>query len=821
MHQQFRLATTLLALMLITLIASTGNDIGPRAQAAQQGGAVAATPSTQNLFRQYCVGCHNERMKGSFGNLSLENLDPANVAGHVETFEKVVRKLRKGQMPPEGRPRPDAATFEQFMVSLETALDAHAARQPNPGRVVSRRLNRAEYVNAVYDLIGLEVNGTELLPSDMAGFGFDNNADVLSITPALMARYITAATKISRVAMATPDNRAATNRYKVEIGTLQDARMGEEMPFAAFGGLAVKHTFPLDGDYAFQLRLNRDQDGLIVGIMAENVIELRVDRALVKRFTIGGEFKEPDPGQLIAVPEDDLFGAKVHKHYISADDVLTVRMPMKAGTRTVTAAFVESEPIPGREPGRGVNNVIGGGGAAAIDTMSIAGPFNPSTNAETPSRLKILSCKPATARDEEPCARKIFTELTRRAYRGFANATDVDQLLAIYKQGRAARDFDTGIARALEALLSSPKFVLRVEEERPTSQSAAYRLSDLELASRLSFFLWKSIPDDELLGVAAKGQLSKRDVLSAQVRRMLADERSTRFLNDFSGQWLEVRNLGSQQPALQFRFDPTLREAMARETELFFQSQVRDDRPIPELLRANYTFLNERLAEHYGIRGVFGSHFRRVNLSNEDRFGLLGQGSVLTVTSYNDRTSVVRRGYWILDVLLGAAPPPPPPNVPPLKENDPKAKPAALRERMEQHRNNAVCASCHAQMDPLGFALEHYDAVGRYRETDGGAKIDSDITFQGAKVTTPKEFREALLGVGDEVVRTVSEKMLIYGLGRGLSHHDAPVVRQLVRSLRQNDYKWTTLIEGIIQSDPFQMRGAGSESAGATTGAAQ
>ena len=815
MRKQFRFATLLGTAALIAL----AGGINERAVTAQQGGTVATTPSGPNVFRQYCVGCHNERMKGSFGNLSLENLDPANVTGHVETFEKIVRKLRKGQMPPEGRPRPDAATFEQFIASLESSLDAHAARQPNPGRVVSRRLNRAEYVNAVYDLIGLEVNGAELLPSDMAGFGFDNNADVLSITPALMARYITAATKISRVALATPDNRAATTRYKVEIGTLQDARMNEDMPFAAFGGLAVKHTFPLDGDYAFQLRLNRDQDGLIVGIMAENVIELRVDRALVKRFTIGGEYKEPDPGQLIAVPEDDVFGAQVHKHYISADDVLTVRVPMKAGTRTVTAAFVESEPIPGREPGRGVNNVIGGGGAAAIDTLSVAGPFNPSTNAETPSRQKVLICKPATARDEEPCARRILTGLTRRAYRGFASPGDVDQLLEIYRQGRSARDFDTGIARGLEALLSSPKFVLRVEEERAAAQ--AYRLSDLELASRLSFFLWRSIPDDELLGLAAKAQLSKRDVLAAQVRRMLADDRSTRFLNDFSGQWLEVRNLSSQQPALQFRFDPTLRDAMARETELFFQSQVREDRPIQELLRANYTFLNERLAGHYGIKGVFGSHFRRVNLSNEDRFGLLGQGSVLTVTSYNDRTSVVRRGYWILDVLLGAAPPPPPPNVPPLKENDPKEKPAALRARMEQHRNNAVCASCHAQMDPLGFALEHYDAVGRYRETDSGAKIDSDIVFHGTKVTSPKEFRDALLGVGDEVVRTVSEKMLIYALGRGLAAHDATVVRQLVRSLRQNDYKWTTLIEGIIHSDPFQMRGVGSQSAGATTAGAQ
>ena len=771
--------------------------------------AGVVAPPSPAVFQQYCVGCHNERMKASFGNLSLEGLDPSIVAGHVETLEHVVRKLRKGQMPPLGRPRPDAATLEAFVSSLESALDRASEEAPNPGRVISRRLNRVEYVNAVFDLLGLEVNGSELLPSDMAGFGFDNNADVLSITPGLMSRYIIAATKISRVALATPDNRAATTRYKVEIGTRQDARMGEEMSFATFGGIGVKHTFPLDGEYAFQLRLVRDQDGLINGITAEHLIELRVDRELVKRFTIGGEYKEPDGGQLIAVPEDDELGKKVHNYYIGADDALTVRLPVRAGTRTVTAAFVESEPIPAQR-GRGgaAGGIAGGGGSAALDLMSIAGPFNAAKTADTPTRRKILTCRPATARDEEPCARQILSTLTRRAYRGFSTATDADDLLAIYRKGRATGDFETGLERALEALLSSPKFVLRVEQDQAAPQSAVYRLTDLELASRLSFFLWRSIPDDELLQVAERRQLSDRRVLLQQVRRMLADDRSRRFLDDFAGQWLEVRNLSAQQPAQQFQFDPTLRDAMLRETELFFESQVREDRPIQDLLRANYTFLNERLAEHYGIAGVFGSHFRRVTLTDENRFGLLGQASVLTVTSYNDRTSVVRRGYWILDALLGAPPPPPPPNVPPLKENTPGAKPAALRERMEQHRNNAVCASCHSQMDPLGFALEHYDAVGRFRQTDGGAAIDATITFHGAAVSDPKAFREALLGQGDEVVRTVVEKLLTYALGRGLTYHDAPTVRQLVRSLGQNEYRWSTLLLGIVQSDPFQMRSA-------------
>ena len=786
-------------------VAAPTSRVAMTTHAQQQGANAVATPPPPTVFRQYCVGCHNDRMKSNYGNLSLESLDVRDVSAHMETLEKVVRKLRKGQMPPEGRPRPDVATVEAFVSSLETALDRAAGQEPNPGRVVTRRLNRVEYVNAVYDLLGLEVNGSELLPSDMAGFGFDNNADVLSITPALMARYITAATKISRVALATPNNRAATSIYKVEIGTRQDARMGEEMGFATFGGLAVKHTFPLDGEYVFQMRLERDQDGLINGITAEHVIELRVNRELVKRFNIGGEYKEPDGGQLIAVPEDDVLGMKVHKYYISADDALTVRIPVKAGTRTVTAAFVESEPIPGPR-GRGGRT----GGGAALDMMSISGPFNATKTVDTPSRQKIFICKPTNARDEEPCARRILTTLVRRAYRGPAVEADVDQLLAIYRKGRAARDFDTGLERALEALLSSPKFLLRVEQDRSGPGSTAYRLTDLELASRLSFFLWKSIPDDELLQIAERRQLNDPKVLTKQVRRMLADERSLRFLNDFSGQWLEVRNISSQQPAQQFQFDPTLRDAMARETELFFQSQVRDDRPIQDLLRANYTFLNERLAQHYGISGIYGSHFRRVTLTDEDRFGLLGQASILTITSNADRTSVVKRGYWILDVLLGAPPPPPPPalKIPPLKENDPRSKPTALRERMEQHRNSPVCASCHSQMDPLGFALEHYDAVGRLRETDGGAVIDSQITFRGTTVSSPKAFREALLSQGDEVARTVSEKLLIYALGRGLTYHDAPVVRQLLRTLRQNEYRWSSLLLGIVQSSPFQMRSA-------------
>jgi mono/diheme cytochrome c family protein len=798
------MSKALIAVVVVGLAGIRGTAGRPHAQQRPVTASAAATAPSATFFREYCVGCHNEQMKGGRGNLALDAVDVTNTAAHVEVLEKVVRKLRKGQMPPEGRPRPDGAALESFVVSLEASLDRAASKDIRPGHIVSRRLNRVEYVNAVQDLLALEVDGAELLPSDMAGFGFDNNADVLSITPSLMSRYITAATKISRVAVASPENRPGTRIYKTEIGARQDDRISEAMPFAAFGGLDVRHSFPLDGDYAFQIRLVRNQNGLIDGMINENLIEVRIDRALVKRFEIGGQYTIVDPGELIAVREDDVEGAKVHKYYTTADDALNVRVPVKAGTHTVSVAFVESQPIPGPRRRGGGLGIIGGGGAAAVEQISIAGPFNAQKTADSPSRKKIFVCTPASAREEEPCAREILTTLARRAYRRPATREDVDQLLTMYKRGRQARDFDAGVERAIEALLSSPNFLIRAEHE-PSAKASSYRLSGLELASRLSFFLWRSIPDDELLRAAERGQLSDAKVLAQQVRRMLADDRAVRFMNDFSGQWLEVRNIHAHQPAAQFQFEATLRDAMAQETELFFESQVREDRPMQDLLRADYTFLNARLAQHYGIPDVHGSHMRKVILPDENRFGLLGHGSVLTTTSYPDRTSVVRRGYWLLDQLMGAPPPPPPPNVPDLKPRDP-AKPTALRERMELHRNSPTCASCHAQMDPLGFALERFDPVGRWRDTDDGARIDSEIKLYGKTIKTPKEFREALLGQGDEVVRTITEKMLIYALGRGITYEDAPTVRHLIRTLRQNEYRWSSLLLGIVQSAPFQYR---------------
>jgi mono/diheme cytochrome c family protein len=801
----------------VVTVHAAGQAGSKTAATSSQATAANQRPPDRALLDQYCVTCHNDRLKT--GGLSLDKVDVGDTRANAEVLEKVIRKLRTGQMPPMGRPRPDEAAIDAFAGSMETQLDRAAAQTPNAGRVASHRLNRGEYVNAIHDMLALDINGAELLPGDMAGFGFDNNADVLAITPGLMSRYISAATKISRLAIGSPENRPIMQVYKLGFER-RDARAGEELPFATHGGLAVHHVFPLDGEYVFTIKLKRNGTvSSIDGIEEdEHQIEIRVDHALIKRFTIGGKFPGPDPGTLIAPPEDDLEGRRLHDYRVNADKDLELRLPIKAGERLVSVAFTDSAPS-------ALENVRSArsGALPGVDMLYIGGPFNGTTPQETPSRQAIFSCRPRSGVEEEPCARKIISTLEKRAYRRPVTDRDIEPLLAIYKEGRAATNFDGGIERAIEALLSSPKFLIRVEREpADVRPGTVYRLSDLELATRLSFFLWKSGPDDELIDIAARGALKEPAVLAKQVNRMLADPRATRFMNDFAEQWLQIRNISSLDPngALFPGFDDTLRKAMARETELFFESQVRGDRPIPELLRANYSFLNEQLAQHYGIDNIYGSHFRRVTLTDENRFGLLGHASILTITSYADRTSVVLRGKWVLENLLGAPPPPPPPNVPPLKENTPGAKPTALRERMEQHRASPVCSSCHARMDPLGFALEHFDAVGQFRANDRGATINSNITLDGKDIASPKEFREALLaaGHGREFVGNVVEKLMTYALGRGVTERDAPTVRELVRDLEKNDYRWSELVQQIVRSTPFQMRtAAGSETTATTT----
>ena len=755
----------------------------------------ASAPPTHALLDQYCVTCHNDKLRA--GNLSLADVDPADPGRYAETLEKVVRKLRSGAMPPEGRPRPNEESLEAFLDSVEGSLDRLAAARPNPGMVGSRRLNRTEYVNAIEDLFGLRIDAADYLPSDMAGFGFDTNAEVLSITPGLMSRYMAAATKISRMAVGSVDNRPMAHVYTVGTDN-QNVRMGEDMPFATRGGLAVRHIFPLDGEYLFQVRMKGSgSPGGILGIEREHRIELRVGRTLVKRFEIGGKY-ELGPAVAIAIPDEDLEGRKHNEYRHYADHELAVRVPIKGGTHLIALGFTDWAPAPGPRLGVGV------------ESLQISGPFNGQTPQDTLSREKIFVCQPSaaqTAQEQGSCARQILGSLARRAYRRPVTDADIAPLLDVYEDGRRARGFETGIEYAIEAMLSSPKFLLRAERQPDGAKPGVpYRLTGLELATRLSFFLWKSIPDDLLLEVAARGDLSDLAILEQQVRRMLADRRSSRFMQDFVQQWLEVRNLSTVEPDPSLGFTDSLRKAMLREIELFFESQLREDRPIQELLRASYTFLNEELARHYGIDDVYGGHFRRVSLTDERRFGLLGKAGVLTVTSYADRTSVVVRGKWVLENLLASPPPPPPPNVPTLKENDDKGRPTSLRERMEVHRSNPTCAGCHSRMDPLGFALEHYDAIGRWRETDGGAEINAAISLHGETINSLRAFSEALLTHTDEFAHAVTEKLLTYALGRGIQYFDQPLIRQLHRDLDRSDYRWSVLVMGIVKSMPFRMR---------------
>ena len=774
--------------------------------AAPQAAGQTEAPS-RALLDRYCVTCHNERLQTAGVMFDRVDINRADV--HRELFEKVASKLRSGQMPPPGRPRPEPAAVNTFVTALEAELDRVGAMAPNPGRVAAHRLNRTEYVNAIRDLLALEVDGEALLPSDMAGFGFDNNAEVLAMTPALMDRYITAATKVSRLAVGTLENRPAIQTYRLPNAARQEARMGEDLPFATHGGLAARHAFSLDGDYLFKIRLQRgDVGGTIRGNIAEREyhVELRIDHALVERLTVGarfeGQVKYTLSGGGIAPPDDDLVHQRIGLYNQTADEDMEVRLPVKAGTRLVSAAFTDVAPSASRGVG---DNMVAG-----VQSLEIHGPYGGEIPEETPSRQRIFVCRPSGPQDEEPCARTIMSTLARRAYRRPVTDADTRPLMEIYEIGRAAGGFEAGIARGLEALLSMPAFLMRAEAD-PVDASAGtiYRINDLELASRLASFLWKSIPDEELLDAATRGELRDPVVLAQQTRRLLADRRAVRWMNDFLGQWLQIRNLETIVPdPLRFPgYDSTLRNALIKETELFFESQVRDDRTVLDLLRADYTFLNARLADHYGVPDVYGSHFRRIPVADPSRQGLLGHGSVLTVTSYANRTSVVLRGKWVLETLLGAPPPPPPAAVPPLPENDGKSEPTSLRERMEQHRSNPVCASCHATMDPLGFALENFDAIGRWREDDEGAPIDSAITWRGTDIDSPGTFREALLRRGEgELVQTITEKLLTYALGRGVDYLDAPTVRHIVRDAARDDFRWSSLVLGIVESDPFQQR---------------
>jgi mono/diheme cytochrome c family protein len=777
----------------------------PAPQPAAPRPSLTAIAPTQTVINQYCVTCHNQRLKT--GGLALDSLDLANVPQDAETWEKVVRKLRAGAMPPQGVRRPDDATYHGLTAWLENELDRAAAANPNPGRPMLHRLNRAEYANAIHDLLALDVDVASLLPPDDSAYGFDNISDVLGVSPSLQERYLAAATSISALAVGDPDIRPGSQTYTVRQDLSQNEHL-EGLPLGTVGGLRVRHIFPLDGDYVFQTKLYRTNLNIVRGLEYPRDFEVTVDGKRVHLVTIGGQ---ADLAALFDKPTDA--GDAVEMR-------MRIRVPVPAGPHDVVATFVENLPVEDSvrlQPFRRSSaDNFDWSGHPHIQSLAIAGPFNASGPGATPSRQRIFVCRPGrvdappNGRAELACARQIIATLARRAYRQPVTDLDVQQVLPFYEAGRRRGTFETGIQKAVTRILASPRFVFRVERDPDHAQpGSVYRISDVELASRLSFFLWSSIPDDELLKVASQGRLAQPAVLDQQVRRMLADRRAEALVTNFAGQWLHLRNVRTVLPnSDEFPdFDDNLRQSFRRETELLFESVMREDRNVLDLMTADYTFVNERLARHYGIPGVYGSRFRRVPVTDEARQGLLGHGSVLAVTSHAERTSPVVRGKWILENILGTTVPPPPPDVPALKENKEGEKPRTMREQMAEHRAEPVCASCHKVMDPIGFALENFDAVGAWRAREAGVPIDaSGQLADGTKVDGVVTLRRALLSRPEVFVGTMTEKLLMYAVGRGLDHHDMPAVRAIVRDAGRHNYRFSSIVLSIVHSVPFQMR---------------
>jgi len=764
--------------------------------------AASATPAaTQKaVIDRYCAGCHSDQLRT--GELSLQNIDIANPSTHPEVWEKVIRKLRVGSMPPQGMPRPDGAALDGLATYFETSLDRAAAAKPNPGRVSMHRLNRAEYANAVRDLLALEIDATALLPADDEGSGFDNSADVLRMSPALMERYLSASWNVSRMAVGNMKIVPTTTVYRVRPDLSQDQHL-DGLPLGTRGGIVETHNFPLDGEYTIKLRLWRNTFDLLRGMEDPHEMEIAVDGVRVQAAKAGGR---EDFIKMAENPGE--FGAAL-------DQRLSIRLPVKAGVHTVSAYTVlRSNAQHDSLVKPFLRTTIDGldiTGDPSVDRISIEGPFQQTSPGDTPSRRQIFSCRPAKTQDELPCARTILSSLTRKAFRRPASDADLEAPLSFFQRGRNnGGSFEAGIESALQLLLTSPEFLIRFEADPDNvANDTAYRISDLALASRLSFFLWSSIPDDQLLNVAASGKLHEPAVLRAQTMRMLRDPRAEALTDNFAEQWLFLRNLKTTAPNLEAfpDFDDNLRHAMRQETKLLFDSIVREDRSAMDLLNADYTFVNERLARHYGIPNIYGSQFRRVAVTDEARRGLLGQASILAVTSYPNRTSAVQRGKWILTNILGVPPSPPPPNVPALGENAEGAPPRSLRERMELHRANTVCAGCHKVMDPVGFALENFDATGRWRTMDGSNNIDpSGTLFEGTKVDGPVALRRMLTNRPETFLGVMTEKMLTYALSRGVDYHDMPTVRKIVNQARTNGFRFSSLVQGIVESTPFQMK---------------
>ena len=757
------------------------------------------------LLDRYCVTCHNDALLTA--GLSLAALDLDRVGDHADIWERVVGKLRAGMMPPAGRPRPDGEASGRLVAYLETELDRAAAADPDPGRSAAlRRLNGTEYRNAIRDLLDLDVDVSTLLPADDSSAGFDN-VSLGGLDPGRFERYLAAARRIARLAVGAPVRSPVADTFIVPSDLNQTGHV-DGMPFGTRGGAAFDYNFPVDAEYELRVELGKSwNNNRIGGLREPHDIAILLDGAPVEVLTVSPPARRQAATQSVLYQTADR----------PADADLFVRVPVTAGPHTVGAAFVSrgGELVERhRQPFQKVHITVGGDQRTQpnVYSISVTGPFEATGPGDTPSRRRIFSCRPADdagVAAERACAAEILGTLARRAYRRPATGDDVDLLLGFFDEGRADGGFEQGVEMALRRLLVSPEFLLRVERD-PAGADGPYRVSDLELASRLSFFLWSSLPDDELIEAASRGELRDPAVLEAQVRRMLADERSASLVTSFAAQWLYLRNLPAVSPDFIVfpDFDETLRRALRRETELFFESVVREDRSALDLVTADYTFVNERLARHYGMPGVAGSHFRRVSLPpGSPRGGLLGQGSILAVTGYATRTSPVVRGKWVLENLLGTPPPPPPPNVPPLNEEK-SAAVLSMRERMEEHRRNPACAACHALMDPVGLSLENFDAIGRWRTlTAGLAPIDASgglpdgTVFDGAA-----GLRQAILDRSDQFVRTLVDKLMTYALGRATEHYDAPAVRAVEREAKAGGYRFSDLVLGIVRSTPFQMR---------------
>jgi mono/diheme cytochrome c family protein len=823
------LVASLVAVQVAVVVRAKAGDQGqasaaPQTSAVQPAAAsVPATPSPQRaLLTRYCIGCHNQRTKS--GNLALDGVDIDNVAAQPQIWEKVIRKVGAGMMPPAGRPRPDETTQDQFVAWLSTQLENAGDAQPNPGRTETfHRLNRTEYRNAIHDLVALDVEVTDLLPADDSSYGFDNIAGVLKLSQSLLERYLSAAKTIARLAVGGPPPAIGGATYRIAPDHQQHDRVGN-LPIGTRGGTLVTHLFPQDAEYEFKVELAG-----AAAIRDEHKLELTVDGQQIKLFAL--------------VPPS----ARPQAYAPDVDGKLAVTVPVAGGPHEVGVAFYRkpadlAEGV--REPFQNPRIQGGegglGGSLPVVTSLTIIGPHNAKGPGDTPSRRRIFTCHPANAAQEAPCAKTILAQFARRAYRGPVAPKDVDTLLQFYADGRKdGGSFDTGIEYAIRRVLVDPAFLFRVETEPPalatadrragvanvqtTPQAGVYRISDLELASRLSFFIWSSIPDDDLLALAERGKLKDPAVLEREVRRMVADPRSIALTKNFAGQWLLVRNIATVRPGDPFSltFDETLRESMQTETELFFDTIIRENHSVPELITADFTYVNERLAHHYGIPGVQGSHFRRTLLAADSpRRGILGQGSILTVTSHAIRTSPVLRGKWILNNVLGNPPPDPPANVPALPDQRTQAKVQTIRERMSQHRANPVCATCHNMIDPAGFALENFDAIGRWRTVDESFNpIDASGALpDGTKFNGVAELRAALVRRPERFVNTVTEKLMTYALGRGLEYYDMPAVRRIVKESAADQYRFQSMILAIVKSYPFSMRRAEPAAASAAVG---